>query len=82
MKECCENCRYSKLLKIYKRKTNTIGGNGIVSGVKVAKKLSAYEDSMCCTYFINEENAPVIETFGEDYCECWRGIAHESRQSN
>lgn len=71
MKECCANCKYYNILKIYKRQLHKIGSHNIVSGVEITENVVEFEDTRCCTYFYDKENGLIEETSANEFCECW-----------
>lgn len=71
--KACINCIYCRELNLFRREIVSIGPNeNIISRLGIKESNIAYNHSLCCTLFQEEEkdiSAPIYETSPNDFCE-------------
>lgn len=74
MEQKCENCRFFCKLNLFARYVGTVGGIGCVSGWRVEKMYSKFQESCGCNVFnvLLTDSGIVNETLPHDVCELFK----------
>lgn len=74
MEQKCENCRFFCKLNLFARYVGTVGGIGCVSGWRVEKMHSKFQESCGCNVFnvLLTDSGIVNETLPHDVCELFK----------
>lgn len=71
MEQKCENCKFFCKLNLFARYVGTVGGMGYVSGWRVEKMHTKFQESCGCNVFL-KDSGKVYETLPDDVCEFFK----------